>query len=244
MAKFRLDQQVYAPVFKYPQGEAAPFALARGTVRQVVDRSCEVELPYGIGLQRVASSLLHATVGVCIVRIGDFKSEKTAIDPICKSLLNFLRLLLPDDEVRLVELRTQDEFDEMFEFYASAYALWIVVGHGTEKGELCFTRGGRCPAGVLAGRLEPHAAAPKTFLFLSCHTGRSAFARQFSARTDLCRVLIAPLGALHSAVASQFAQTFLSYLYLEGRQVKVAFNKATEQTPAATRFRLWRNGSF
>lgn len=244
MSKFRVGQDVYAPIYRYPSGGQAPFALARGVVRGVSGRSCDVDLPYGIGLRRIASSLLHAAVGVCIVRIGDFRSEQSAMDPICKSILNFLRLLLPDDQVKHVGLRTEAEFEEFFQIYASAYTLWIVVGHGTPTGELCFTRSTRVRASKVAQNLILHASAPKTFLFLSCYTGRSAFAKAFSSRTELCHVLIAPIGPLHSAVASQFAQTFLTYLFLEGRHTGVAFNRATERTPASTRFRLWRNGSF
>jgi hypothetical protein len=244
MAKFRVGQYVYAPIFNYEGGDQQPFALAKGIVRSTSSRSCDVELPHDIGLKKIASSLLHANVGVCIVRIGDFKSEQSAMDPICKSILNFLRLLFKDDEVRLVELRTEPELEEFFEINASAYTLWIVVGHGTQAGELCFTRGQKCASATLAAKLESHAAAPKTFLFLSCYAGRSAFAKSFSSAKSLCHTLIAPTGAIHGAVASQFAQTFLSYLYLEGRQAGVAFNKAAEKTPTSTRFRLWRNGTF
>jgi hypothetical protein len=244
MAKFRVGQNVYAPIYQYQAGNQAPFAVARGIVREVSGRSCVVDLPHGIGLQRIASSMLHAEVGVCIVRIGDFRSEQSAMDPICKSILNFLRLLLPDDQVKSVGIRTVPELEELFQIYASAYSLWIVVGHGTQTGELCFTGSQRTKSAAVAKTLAPHAASPRTFLFLSCHTGKSAFAKAFSAKTALCSVLIGPTGALHSAVASQFAQTFLSYLFLEGRQTGVAFNKAVLQTPTATKFRLWRKGFF
>ena len=243
MTKFRVGQSVHAPIYQYPGGDQAPFAIARGTVRAVAKRSCDVELPY-VGIRTIASSRLHSDVGVCIIRIGDFKSEQSVMDPICKSILNFLRLLLPDDQVRLVELRTAAELEEFFELCASVYSLWVVVGHGTTKGELCFTRGKKRPAAELASALAPHAAAPKTFLFLSCNAGLAAFAKPFSSEADLCRTLIAPKGALHSAVASQFAQTFLSYFYLEGRPAGAAFNKANESVPTSTRFRLWRKGAF
>lgn len=235
---------MYAPIYRYSKGDQAPFALARGIVRAVDNRSCDVELPYGLGTMRIASSQLHADVGVCIVRIGDFKTEQSVMDPICKSILNFLRLLLPDDHVRLVGLRTAGELEEFFQLYASAYTLWIIVGHGTKQGHLCFTRGQKSGASELATTLAPHASAPKTFLFLSCHTGLSAFAKSFSSETSLCHTLIGPTGALHSAIASQFAQTFLSYLYLEGRAPGIAFNLATRLVPTSTRFRLWRKGSF
>lgn len=244
MAKFRVGQSVYAPIYRYAAGRQAPFAIARGTVRAVTERSCEVDLPYGIGIQRIASSLLHADVGVCVVRIGDFRSELSTMDPICKSLLNFLRLLLPDDQIKSVGIRTVAELEEVFEIFASAYPLWIIVGHGTEAGQLCFTRSYRTRSRALAKMLAPHASAPKTFLFLSCHTGRAAFARPFSEQPNLCHVIIGPTGALHSALACQFAQTFLSYLYLEGRHTRTAFKKATAQTLIATNFRLWQRGTF
>lgn len=244
MPKFRVGQNVYAPIYKYPAGSQAPYAIARGIVREVSQRSCEVDLPYGIGLQRIASSMLHVNVGVCIVRIGDFRSERAVMDPICKSVLNFLRLLLPDDQIMSVGIRTSAELEELFEIYASAYPLWIIVGHGTENGELCFTKNQRTASRSLARALSPHASSPRTFLFLSCHTGRPAFARAFSSEALLCNLLIGPTGPLHSAVASQFALTFLSYLYLEGRQTGIAFKKAVARTPTAARFRLWKKGEF
>jgi len=243
MAKFRIGQSVHVPIYQFPKGDEAPFAIARGVVRGVSKRSYEVEVPY-IGTRKIASSRLHADVGVCIMRIGDFTSEQSVMDPICKSILNFLRLLLPDDQVRLVELRTASEFEEFFELYASAFSLWIVVGHGTKNGELCFTRGERRPSAKLASMLTPHAAASKIFLFLSCNAGLAAFAKPFSSATTLCHALIAPTGLLHGAVASQFAQTFLSHLYLEGHPTGIAFNKATGKVPTSTKFRLWRKGAF
>jgi hypothetical protein len=243
MAKFRVGQKVLAPIYRFPYGDQAPYAMAQGTVRAVSNRSCEVELPY-VGTRTIASARLHGDRGVCIVRIGDFKSELEVIDPICKSVLHFLRLLLCGEYVRLVELRTFAELDEFFELNASLYSLWIVVGHATLGGELCFTRGNRMRAMDLASTLAPHVAVPTNFLFLSCNTGLAAFAKPFSSATSLCDTLIAPLGALHSAVASQFAQTLLSYLYLEGCPIGVAFNKAAEKVPASTKFRLWRKGRF
>jgi hypothetical protein len=158
--------------------------------------------------------------------------------------LNFLRLLLPDDHVKSVGLRTFGEFEELFQVYASAYKLWVIVGHGTKSGGLCFTRGSVSTSSSLATALAPHAASPRTFLFLSCHTGGAAFAKSFSSKTDLCDCLIAPFGALHSAVASQFAQTFLSYRYLEGSPIGSAFNKAAQTVPSSTKFRRWRNGAL
>lgn len=243
MAKFRVGQTVYAPIYRYPRGDQAYYAIARGPVRAIIGRSCEVDLPT-IGPRKIAFSHLHAELGVCIVRIGDFTSEQSVMDPICKSVLHFLRLLLPDDHLRLVELRTEAELEEFFDIYASLYSFWIVIGHGTKQGELCFTRGRRRPARELAASLKSSASAPRTFLFLSCNAGLAAFAKPFSSESQLCHALIAPIGALHSAVASQFAQTFLSYLYLEGLSIGVAFNKATEKVPTSTRFRLWKKGKF
>lgn len=243
MSKFRVDQRVWAPVYRLPDGDGAPYAIAKGIVRSMDKRSCDVDLG-ALGQHRIASSMLHESVGVCIVRIGDFQSEHLVLDPICKSVLNFLKVVLPDDCVKQIGLRTLAEFEEFFEKFASAYPLWIVVGHGTAAGGLCFTNKATCASVDLAQKLLPHAASPRTFLFLSCHTGSSAFAKRFSSSHELCDVLIAPVGALHGAVASQFAQTFLIYRYLEGRGVSVAFKKAIENTPMSTRFRLWRRGQM
>jgi hypothetical protein len=243
MAKFRVGQRVYAPIYRYSEGTGAPYAIVPCVVREIEKRSCVVDLPY-IGLRRFATSLLHASVGVCLVRIGDFRSEQAAMDPICKSILNYLRLVLPDDHVKSVGLRTQEELEELFEIYASAYTVWILVGHGTSAGEMCFTRNVRIRSTNLASRLAPHAAEPKAFLFLACHAGEAKFARPFSNESSLCSTLIGPTGPLHGAVAAQFAQSLLGFHYLEGCRVGVAFERAAESTQMSVNFRIWKNGKF
>lgn len=244
MAKFKAGDTVYAPVFRITNDTDGIHAVKKGTVKSVSGRSCTVDLGGSYGVKSLASALLHSNVAVCIVRIGDLQSELSLLDPICKSILNFLRLVLPDDQVTLMELRSRGEFEHLFRVNGRAYRHWIIVGHGTSAGELSFFHNIKVPADELAGTIQPHLTEPGNFIFLSCHTGKSAFGKRFSQNRRVCGSLIAPTGTLHGAVASQFAQTLLSFHFMEGRTIAVAFNKAAQHIPTATNFRLWQSGEL
>jgi hypothetical protein len=81
------------------------------------------------------------------------------------------------------------------------------------------------------------------FMSLCCNTGRADFAKVFS-QSPCCGALVAPFGALHGAVASQFLQTFFGYHFLEGRTFRVAFKNARRNVPGGATFRIWQNGDF
>lgn len=219
-----------------------PHALVKGAVTAVNNRTLTVDLPYGIGSVDIASSAVHLDVGICLIRIGDFDTEATLLDPLAKSILQYLRLLIPDDQIRQFSVRTKEEFLQIYEREAPGHSHFVIVGHGTAD-SLLFAMGGRAKAQDLADELAEHCTVPSTFINLCCETGKAGFGKKFS-ESDICKELIAPLGSLHGAVASQFLQTLFGYHFLEGRTLKVAFKNSREQVPGGAAFRLWRDGKF
>ncbi|MBI5527216.1 MAG: hypothetical protein HY897_12845 [Deltaproteobacteria bacterium] len=98
---------VHVPVSKLGNFNSQS-ALYKTIVREIVDRSVKVDVPNG-GTANVASSAVHTEVGVLIIRVGDFSTEDTLLDPMAKSLLQYSRLLLTDDTIRLLEVRSTQE---------------------------------------------------------------------------------------------------------------------------------------
>lgn len=237
-----VGDEVYVPVERIKCGESVPFALVKGTVTSRQNRTVRVDLPYGIGEVKVASSALHKDVGVCVIRVGDMKTEHTLLDPIGKSVLHFLRLLVPDDQLKYVALRTPEELYAVYEETAPSFTHYVFIGHGS-TGELIFSCERREGSEDLSQSLEQKYGSQRVFISLCCHTGEAKFGKSFS-KNGCCQALIAPFGPLHGAVASQFLQTFFGYHFLEGKSLKIAFKRARENVPGGAVFRLWKNGVF
>src|SRR2546427_6152833 len=106
-----VNDAVLVPWTRVGRDDGGPSALARATVAQVIGRTVVLTLPDGTESPPVGSSLVHREAAVLVVRIGDFETELGLLDPLAKSLLQYLRLLLPDDSVRLLELRSLGEVD-------------------------------------------------------------------------------------------------------------------------------------
>ena len=100
---------VYASKARLELPADGPSAFVRVKVQSVVERSLIVELPGGTLSEPIASSSVHTNVGIQIVRVGDFDTEVSLLDPLAKSLLQFSRLLVSDDSVVLREVRSREE---------------------------------------------------------------------------------------------------------------------------------------
>jgi hypothetical protein len=197
-----------------------------------------LNLPGGAQSAPVGSSLVHRQAAVLVVRIGDFQTEQNLLDPLAKSLLQYLRLLLPDDAVRLLELRSLAEFDRAWPQNAPAFTHVVLIGHGS-KDSVTFGVGGNVRSNDLAQHMAVEPVRQWSFLSLCCQTGYAEFAKRFSAE-PCCREIIAPFNSVHGAVASQFAQSFFAFHFVEGETPSVAFRHARAGTPGAVGFRLWR----
>ncbi len=242
MAKKLLPgESVLVPAALIGLQSSAPAALVKTKVSRVEGKRVVLDLPNGQQSAAIGSSLVHREAAVLIVRVGDFHTEPSLLDPLAKSLLQYLRLLLPDDTVRLLELRSLAELDQAWPTTAPAYSHVVLVGHGYKEG-LIFGVDGKVPSAELARRMVVQPNNRKwSFLSLCCQTGYAAFAKQFSCET-VCREIVAPFHSVHGAIASQFAQSFFAYHFVEGETVAVAFRHARAGTPGAISFRLWRSG--
>ncbi len=229
---------VYVPALKIGLVDSQT-ALKKVKIISVDGRSVTVDLLYG-ETATLGSKLLHKEVSLLILRVGDFQTEQVLLDPLTKSLLQFCRLLLPDDQLKLDRIRTWEEFVKIWNRDHRAYTHVILVAHCNGKEMTFGTR--QVSVADFEECFANTNSIPKTFVSLACQSGKAPFAKNFSS-LPACRAFIGPFQACHGAVASQFCQTFLTWHLLEGMTLKTAFNKSTE-CPGGTSFRYWKDGQM
>jgi hypothetical protein len=238
-SKFFVGQTVYVPSILLPNGERYPTCLYRTTIAATQDRSARVALTGGVNSEWIATSKIHDNAGIVIITIGDFSTEETLLNPLSKSVLQFSRLLLDDSSVTSLRVRSVGELGAWWALNHDAYSHVVLIGHGSPN-SIHFGHGGACSA----AEFQQHAlncGGGKTFISLSCETGKAAFAKPFSLH-PACNSLIAPYHSVHGAVASQFFETFMCCQLLYGKSITVAFKKAAETVPGTDIFRLWKDG--
>jgi hypothetical protein len=163
----------------------------------------------------VGAELVHRDVGVLIITIGDYEAETVLLDPLAKSVLQFCRLLVPDDQVKAFKLRSVDEFKFFWSRDQAAYSHVVLIAHGSQNG-IKFGVDDWINPTRFEDALKVKGASPKTFISLCCQTGYKSFGGCFS-KLSICRGFIAPFHSVHGAVASQFCQTFLTSHFIEGK---------------------------
>jgi hypothetical protein len=239
--KFDIGEQVLVPAAKLANPDGQPFALMRREVRAQDQRSVYVDDGAG-GQAKVASRLVHQkTLGFLVLRVGDMATETTLLDPLAKSVLQFLRLLLPDEDVRMLNVRTVEELQSHWTVYHGSTSHVVLVGHGTAT-SLRFL-GSSVSAKSLGTSLTDAAptATPKTWISLACLTGRADFGRPFS-ESAVCKDLVAPFRSVHGAAASHFCQSLLTEHILEGLELVHAYKRAAKGVAGGHSFRRWRDG--
>lgn len=240
MSSLAVGDRVYVPCMLVPQLSGQDTALYKTKIVSRNGKSACVELPGGAVSQSIGVSRLHADVGILIISIGDFQTETALLDPLSKSVLQFCRLLLPDDQVAGVKIRSVAELRAYWLKVHRAYTHVILIGHG-DKDCLGFGVDGDVDMSGLEALFKYRGAKPKSFISLCCKTGYAEFGKAFSC-FPVCKNLTAPFNSVHGATASQFCQTMLTWMLLEGCTTKVAFKKARSSVPGAVSFRLWKNG--
>lgn len=241
MSKFSIGEKVFVARERMGLSSNAPAALRETTIQRVKGRSVVVDLPGG-STKRVATSVVHKTVGVLVLRIGDFNTETSLLNPLSKSILQYTRMLLPDDMVKLHEIRTTSELEVIWQKEHAAITHLVLIAHG-RKDAVCFGSGTWVSGEKLGEIMSAPKPSPQNVLSLSCRTGCSAFAKSFSESTA-CGVLSAPFQPIHGSVASLFCQSMFAKQLLEGRTPRVAFKHARSSIPYGVHFRLWRNGKL
>lgn len=238
----QVNDTVYVPtsLLNLDPEKELPHALYTTKVVQVVDRSIRLRLPDGRPSDLVAKSSVHRNVGVLIFRVGDFETELATLDPLAKSILQYFRLLLPDDMVRLREVRSIEELRRYWGSDHGGYTHIVLVGHG-RRDAISFGIDGWIDAEGLSNVLADANPSEKSFVSLCCATGYSDFSRSISEQA-FCHGIVAPYHSVHAAVASQFCQTLFGYHFLQGETLRIAFKHARRAVPGGSIFRLWDSG--
>jgi hypothetical protein len=242
MPAFAVNDRVYVPCLLVPALSNQDTALYRTKVISRAENSVCVELPGGAISQPIGVSRLHADVGILIISIGDFVTEVALLDPLSKSVLQFCRLLVPDDQVAIIKARSVAELRMYWLRNHKAYTHIVLIGHGDKDG-LGFGVDGHVNMSGIEQLFKYRGAKPKSFISLCCKTGYAEFGKAFST-FPVCKSFAAPFNSVHGATASQFCQTMLTWTLLEGRTTKVAFRSARDSVPGAVSFRLWKNGAL
>src|SRR4051794_27935630 len=121
MSKFSVNEMAYVPASLLPGGDREIFAMVRRKVNSVTNRTICVDLPGGKVSGPIASSKAHTKLGVALISIGDFASEPGLILPLSKSALQFCRLLLADDHLVYINIRSIDELGIWWKKHHDAY---------------------------------------------------------------------------------------------------------------------------
>lgn len=234
MPKFSPGETVWVSSTHLPG--AQPFALMERKVQDVVARSIVVDDGVG-GFVTVSTRTAHSrSLGFLILRIGDLMTEATLLDPLAKSVLQYLRLLIPDDGIRMMNVRTEAEVRAFMNTSGAAFSHVILIGHGTPTSLLAM---GTELSGAEVGSMLDE-GDPKVVISLACSTGKTTFARELS-KSQSVRELVAPFREAHGAAASLFLQTLLHKHLLMGHEFRTAFRLANDGLEG-THFRHWRNG--
>ena len=238
----QLGETVYVPCARVDGLESTGVALYRTQVTSVNGRRAKVRISGGADSDWIGTSLLHRDVGILVINIGDFETEHTLLDPLAKSVAQFCRLLVPDDQIRSIRVRSVKELVQFWQGEQAAYSHVIWIGHGSENG-IKFAVDGWKPAGELSQNLRVYGAPKKTYVSLCCKTGYQNYGVVMS-KVAICRQFLGPFHSVEGAVASQFCQTFLTNHLLYGKTVGVAFNHARSSVPGSASFRLWNAGKL
>lgn len=216
--------------------EASPFQRTEIVRRH--RRSATLRLPDGMESGWIATSKLRKNIGVLIIRIGDYE-ETTLLDPLFKSVLNFCRILLPDDQVLAIEIRTLTELEFFWNRHHHNYEQIVLIAHGSSEG-LVFGEREIQTKYILKILRQPN-PGPKEFISLCCQTGKQKFAKSFS-KERFCSGFIAPFHSVHGCISSMFCQHYLVNRMLKNLSVGIAAKQAREKLLGAASFRLWTDG--
>ena len=231
MAKnIEIGDTVYVPIsqIKKYTGPTSS-SLVRGEIVSVATATVTVKI-YGKCYESVSKKHCHRDICVLLLTIGDFKTEGDLLDPLRKSALSYFRLLLSDNQIMTVKIRTLEELRIYWEKNNSAITHVVIIGHGDRGGILFADKSQNSnykiiDANEFMSQFESNNIAPKTFINLSCYSGVKKFGSPASS-FDFCESLICPYSVVHGAIASQFLQTFFAFHLLEGNSVSVAFKNA------------------
>jgi len=195
---------------------------------------------------------------ILLLRIGDWATEQTALNPLAQSLRAQMSLLLPPGEVDVEYIRTLDELAAALRVHGASKRLpdsrqaapWgyaILIGHG-RAGEEPALRFGDTWRSVDAITQAIKGLGPARrsfgnaiFISLCCETGQESFAKAFS--DALNTTFVGPGAAVHSFEAAATVQWLFLEHFLHGCGWADAFRHTAQATAGFdTQFRFWADG--
>lgn len=229
---------MWVPSSKLP-GDSA-FALVHRKVLSQKPNGRSVLIDDGAaGSVSIASRLVHPSpLAVLLLRLGELETETTLLDPLSKSVLQFLRLLLPDDAITTLNARTPDEIQVFMQASGAAFSHVVLVGHG-RKDALKLPGGKWLPVADFV-ELIAQAQNVRYVISLACRTGLTDFGRGMTIGASPLE-LVGPTGEVHGATASLFAQQLLAEHLLDSKEFPAAVRRANAAVRGTT-FAHWRNG--
>lgn len=240
-ADLQPDEDIWIPYRCVDPHLEGPRCVFQTKVLRMEERSVVANHPRtGGGEIKVAASFAHRRVGVAIIRIGDGKSEAGLLDPLAKSVLQFFRLLLSDDLVWLIEVRSLAELTKMWKDVEPMTSHVVLIAHGFSEG-LTFLIDGDVSATQVLQAFPHMGGDPRRFISLACETGRNPFAGEFSAGEGV-ESFVAPYHSIHGALASQFCQAYYIHHVFDGRTSAPAYRWAKKSMPTGVNFTFWRDG--
>lgn len=239
---FAINDKVFVPASRIPGMEGHHSAFYETRIADVAPKKVKVHLRGGVISDWIGAGLCQKNIGILLLTIGDLETETGLLDPLAKSVLQYCRLLVPDDYLRAYKIRSLAELTSIWQKEQASYSHVIIVGHGSPEA-IKFSVDGWVKPDALDATLKVRGAPRKIFISLCCQTGYKTMGGKLS-EMAICSHWLAPFHSVHGAVASQFVQTFLAFHLLEGESVGVAFKHAREYTPGSTSFRLWENGGL
>ena len=241
MAKnLQVGDTVFIPRERLGIGSSEGSALKKCTVIAKNDRTITVDVNGDDGnALAAASSVAHRNIHILVLRLGDFVTESSFLDPLTKSILQYLRMLLTDGHVTRLEIRSLEELRIFWSQNHGTFSHVIIVGHGQPEG-MTFAVDDLVQSDAMVEVLDIEGVSPKVFLSLACETGKGELARKFSS-SFVCSGYLGPYKSVHGADASLFVQTFLNMHFLDGLTLKVAAKRSYDALTSCY-FRLWQNG--
>lgn len=238
----QVDETVFVPKQRLGMRSEDGSALKECRVLAVNGRTITVDVndDHGNALS-VASSAAHRNIHVLVVRIGDFETEASFLEPLTKSILQFLRVLLTDGYVTKIDVRSLSELGLYWERNHGAFSHVVIAGHGQPDG-LTFAVDGLVNSDSFLDALDVAGVGAKTFISLACETGKGELARKLSSHR-VCAGYLGPYQTVHGADASLFVQTFLTMHFLDGLTLSVAAKKSYDALSRCY-FRLWQSGKL
>ena len=246
--KIEIGDIVYVPISQIKNYSGlTSSSLVRGEIVSVKTGTVTVKI-YGQDYKSISKKHCHRDICVLLLTIGDFMTEDDLLDPLRKSALSYFRLLLSDNQIMAVKVRTLEELRIYWKKNSAAVTHVVIIGHGDMDGIMFADISENnsyktITANEFMSQFQLDSVTPKTFINLSCYSGDKKFGSPASS-FEFCENLICPYRVVHGAIASQFLQTFFAFHLLEGNSVSVAFKNARKISKSFTSFRRWQNGKM